>query len=269
LTAIEKRDGTVILDLRSKGEERERGFRAHLTDSIKRGKKIIQSRISVHPSRNSATGISTIKFTKELANGEVVYVYHFTTTLTASTGFCPVVFGVCPRPDADALSFKRTNETIRILGDMDDWFTLYWAVFVSNRERTWSLASPDRQMQVRQDGIGDFNLVLFYSFLSVVPLFNGMIAAVNVPADRPFSPLNDIQSINFAKRQFSDMKNKMISSFLSPPSELPEILGTIGASTFFRIGVATSHEFQSWRLNIIARGLPDPQRVQRVYKSAE
>lgn len=187
LTAIEKRDGTVILDLRSRGAEREKGFVDNLRDSITQGKTITQSRISVHPSNNSTSGISTIKLTKGLANDETVNVYHFTPTLTASSGFCAVAFGVCPEPQSEVLSFKRRRETIKHLGGMDDWFTLYWAVFVSNRERSWSLEPPDNQMQVCQTDIGQFNVLLLYSFLSVIPLSSGMAAIATTQANSPFS----------------------------------------------------------------------------------
>jgi hypothetical protein len=266
LSAIEKRDGTVILDLRSRGvTEREKGFVDNLRDSITQGRIISQSRISVHPSNNSITGISTIKLTKELANGEMVNVYHFTPTLTASSEFCPVAFGVCPEPQSETLSFKGRRETIKHLGDMDDWFTLYWAVFVSNRERSWNLEPPDTQMQVCQTGIGSFNVLLLYSFLSVTPLSSGMVAIATTPANSPFSPIPETGSMAFAKCKFSDMKIKMVSSFIPAPS--PALLGTINGSRFFRVGVTTNPQFQSWRQGIIAKGLLDPLRVQRAYQS--
>jgi hypothetical protein len=265
LTAIEKRDGTVILDLRSRGAEREKGFVDNLRDNITQGKTITQSRISVHPSNNSITWISTIKLTKELANGEMINVYHFTPTLTESSDFSPVAFGVCPEPQSEALSFKGRRETIKHLGDMDDWFTLYWAVFVSNQERSWNLEPPDNQMQIYQTNISSFNFLILYSFLSVTPLSSGMVAIATTPSNSPFSPISEAETMAFAKWKFSDMKIKMISSFIPAPS--PELLGTISASRFFRVGVTTNPQFQSWRRDIIANGLFDPVGVQRAYRS--
>jgi hypothetical protein len=150
---------------------------------------------------------------------------------------------------------------------MDDWFTLYWSVFVSNRERSWNFEPPDKQMQICQSRIGHFNVLLFYSFLSVAPVSEGMVATATTPAHSPFSPLQDVDSMNFAKAKLSDMKAKMLSSFSSLARPPLEMLGMMSASKFFRIGVVTSPEFQSWRQDIIAKGLLDPLRVQRAYLS--
>jgi hypothetical protein len=268
LTAIEKQDGTVILDLRSRGgAERDKGFVDNLRDSITQGRTITQSRISVHPSNNSLTGISTIKLTKQLYNGEIIKVYHFTPTLTASGDFCPVAFGVCPDPQSETLSFKGRRETIKHLGDMDDWFTLYWSVFVSHQERSWNFEPQDNQMQIYQINIGSFNFLLLYSFLSITPLSSGMVAIATNPANSPFSPIPEAKTLAFAKWKFSDMKIKMVSSFIPTPS--PALLGTISASRFFRIGVTTNPQFQSWRRDVIANGLFDPLGVRRAHRSVE
>jgi hypothetical protein len=264
LTAIEKRDGTVILDLRSRGAvEREKGLVDNIGDSIKQGKTITQSRISVHPSNNSRTGISTIKLTKELVNGEMVNSYRFTPTLTASSEFWAVAFGACPELQSETMSFKEKHETIKNLGDIDNCFTLYWAVFVSHRERYWNSEPPDKQMQICEADIGSFKVLLLYSFLSVTPLSSGMIAIATTLPDSPFSPIPDTTVMAFAKWKFSDMKKKMVSLIIPAPP--PAILGTINASRFFRIGVITNPEFQSWRRDIIANGLFDPLGAQRAY----
>jgi hypothetical protein len=120
-------------------------------------------------------------------------------------------------------------------------------------------------MQVCQTGIGSFNVLLLYSYLSVTPLSSGMVAIAITPINSPFSPIPETGSMAFAKWKFSDMKIKMISSFILAPS--PALLGTINASRFFCVGVTTNPQFQSWRQDIIAKGVLDPLGVQRAYLS--
>jgi hypothetical protein len=211
-------------------------------NSIDRSAKIIAEQLSIHRSQQSTIG-NQITRTRFLEVGEPRRFVQFTKALKTNNNFAPVYYRIFPllnNPEAEIDDGLR--QTLH-LGSIDErYFSLIAGVYVANRDRDFGSVPLRLRCKMQQRSLGDFNLVILYSFLSFPAAPDGTAAFPKSSRDDAvkhpeFDGLDEIGAL----RDFVSVRDELRQNYIE------------------RIAAATSITWEDWTRSgkFFAYGTPD------------
>lgn len=176
LSARVNRTGDLIISLRpsprfssTPGNSPTAPRDAHL-----HGKRVIDQRYSIHPSRESLV-INAIKQTITLEGPKYLHTRHYTRALKATNKFAPLFHKITGRLDEKSDIHTDDGTPVTSLGSFSN-STLVFGTFVSRRERQFFTNIVDADdFSVAQAVLGEFRLVVFWSFFAMGPFSSAIL----------------------------------------------------------------------------------------------
>jgi len=162
--------GDLIIDFKAAEEGRSEP-RTSKTDSM-----IELHRLSVHTSRNSPEG-NQIKSTIVASDGPI-YFYHFTRAIKNTMRFAPVLHRRFP--DISYNWDESTEKSDILLGGagyQSNTHTLMTSLFIGPAQRLFfdlNFSSEATNYYLRQDIIGNYRIVILYTFLPIPSIQHGI-----------------------------------------------------------------------------------------------
>jgi hypothetical protein len=166
LSIAEMKGGDLILNLRANHLSHATGipFGAGIDD---RGDPIKEYRYTIHMSPDSKVGINTIKLHHDLENGTTLTAIQYTAAIKQTNSFAPIYARYCSALHDHRYDIKKINGRYESLGDLNNEFTLVFAVFVGPTDRLFSAVGS--YFQYRQVKFKEFSVVMLWSFLTAPP----------------------------------------------------------------------------------------------------
>jgi hypothetical protein len=145
---------------------------------------IIEQRFTIHPSLKSADGMNLIKHTLVFGNGETYSATHYTTALKTGTGAAHL-FTRC-FPDMRPEKYEAPAEEKNIsLGSYDPEKFMLVVSFSVCAKHCKFLSGEGRGFTVREINIGDYKLIVFWSFLTFNSVSDGyLLHTVTLPPEK-------------------------------------------------------------------------------------
>ncbi len=165
--AERKNKGDLVLTLRAGGRSRDLGRQIHEDSSYPHhGKAISEHRISIHASRESLSGVNTIKLTRLHEDGTEQTRANVTSAIKQENQFSFVYLHRCSDLLTEEYDVGETDAKNISLGSFDSLFTPIFAVFVGHADRAFHQPLKPG-CNIIQRVFLDFRLVILWSFLSV------------------------------------------------------------------------------------------------------
>lgn len=179
--------GDLFIVLRSAGRYRDNDHHPSSPGvSAYHGHKILEQRYSVHPSSESKL-FNVIKHSLILEGfSEAITTVHYTKSIKSACGFAPLFGRRMSNLASETYAPQNTKSRDHSIGSVEaHMFTLFYSIFVSHKDIKYIPANILASISFIQITIGDYNVALFYSFLSL-PAYDGLIAhLMTVPDDHP------------------------------------------------------------------------------------
>jgi hypothetical protein len=218
VTINQRPKNDLVIIVRSRGIHRSRGLLpTDLSDDPRHGLDIAITRFSVHPSMESKNNVTTIKMTKEFENGQIDTEILYTTVVKQESGFCPIVFGLCPQLNPESNTLSKGGKNI-VLGEIKDAMTFCYGIFVAAK-RTPLLWNALPHVKFHQVPFSAFSIVIMYSFLTVPALFHGsFLTASTTPEQGAYRGLSEMDCERFFDARLVDLKSRSIQMIERDPS---------------------------------------------------
>jgi len=251
----------LVIIARSRGIHRTSGLLETEPSGDKwHGFDIAIARFSVHPSEESKNDITTIKMTEEFENGQLQTSILYTSAIKRETGFCPIVFGLCPRLGPDLNKPGKGGKNI-LLGSMQDAFTFCYGIYVGARKTPFVLPST-HHIRARRIDFSVFSIMFLYTFLTIPAMRQGCFTIVSTTPERGvLHGSSEVECAHWFDKQLIELRNRSIIIVEKTPEA--KLIGELARrSVFLPAGTYGNQEFQAWRHSLIRQGIRDPQTIQ-------
>lgn len=249
----ERPNGDLIIPLGAATRLRDQGkFIGQPSDNASHGKRILESRYSVHTSPLSQNGVNVIKHTLRLEDGSPLS-HVVNTTAFKRTGKLEMIYGRRCTDMVDPYYDVPANKPVKTIcvDQVETGFTLTFAIAIGPRDFAFATSS-DADYNVRREQFTNFSIFIYWSWLSILAHESGNTTHL---LQNP-GGLSPGLSPQECAHLFKTIRNRWRDEFVGLMTNDPQFQKYhefIRASKYFRSASHNSKEFKKHAARLIAR----------------
>jgi hypothetical protein len=246
-SVVERRNETT-LGIRTDAFQNKHGITTPLKLSELEPSKIIEQKISIHPSPSSPTKINVIKHRKVMANGRATVARNYTKAIKGADGFAFVFQQRCGDLNR-SLYISRGKNNISVGAYDPSHFSLIYAIFVGAKETTFTPKIPNGTITITQKSFNNVRVIVLSTFLGIATHPSFFAAQLHtLPSSIPNDPeagasLSADECIKHFMWYASDQRKEMLQ-LLEPTSTSEQFDMLKRRSLFFRNGFTDAREYE-------------------------
>jgi len=238
LSIAARKNGDLILVLKPLPMHRPDPCAEHATE------RITHEKMSIHTSPTDATG-NTITKDRWLASGNKKRELYFSRAIKSNNRFAPVMVKRLSYMHPAETEIATEDATSFSLGTVEPrFFTPFFAILVGRKDRLFSTVNAPTNINVAQQRVGDFNLVVLSTFATIPSIphayhftFKSSKFDSDYDKNNPFyDGYDEAGSYIF----FYDIVHKLILSYLDVLPPTAEHSKILSGARLFRHGTVTA-----------------------------
>lgn len=216
--------------------------------------KVIEQRYQIHPSRESATGISAINQTMILANGKRIRYRHYTKVIKSRENFAFIYCRRCGRLERPELIPRGKFENISLGTFEPQNFTLIYAVLIGARDKEFIAQHRQTRIGIIQHPFNNLRIIVLWTFLNTRSHPIWMTAHLETippeilaPTDRDLADgLNPYECVRMFAEKARELTEDLFQS-LDPLTKKDDMAEARRTAAFFEVGSRQTKEYEIHR----------------------